>query len=117
MNYKTMTKAQLIAHILSLETQAAVQITSCQVYPFKEGNAQGNVRALASIVLNDAIQIRGLRVMNGEHGLYVGFPMDPFNRGDEFRSLCAPVTRAMREAIDVAVLGKFQQVTAEPTDG
>ena len=117
MNYKSMTKAQLIAHILSLETQTAVQITSCQVYPFKEGTAQGNVRALASIVLNDAIQIRGLRVMNGEHGLYVGFPMDPFYRGSEFRSLCAPVTRAMREAIDVAVLGKYQQVTAESTNG
>lgn len=117
MNYKSMTKPQLIAHILSLETQAAVRITSCQVHPFKEGAAQGNVRAMASIVLNDAIQIRGLRVMNGEHGLYVGFPMDPFNRSDEFRSLCAPVTKAMREAIDVAVLGKYQQVTAEPTDG
>lgn len=114
MNYKSMTKAQLVAHILSHETQSAMQITSCQVTPFKAGVAQGNVRALASIVLNDSIMLRGLRVMQGEHGLYVGFPV---NRGDEFQSPYAPVTRAMREAIDIAVLGRFQQITAESTNG
>ena len=115
MNYKSMTKAQLIAHILRLETQASVQITACQVTPLHDGHTNGNVRAMASIILGDAIQIRGLRVMHGEHGLFVGFPADPYNTGDEYRNLCAPITRAMRERIESVVITKYNEATKTPT--
>ena len=117
MDYKTMKKADLIAHILRLEAQSSMPVTACQVFPFKDGPALGNVRALATIVLNDAMQIRGLRVMDGANGLFVNYPMDPFYKGDAFRSICAPITKAMREAIDDAVLGKYKEVTSEATDG
>ena len=113
MNYKSMTKAQLIAHILRLETQASVQITACQVTPLHDGHTNGKVRAMASIILGDAIQIRGLRVMHGEHGLFVGFPADPYNTGDEYRSLCAPITRAMRERIETVVLEHYQNAISK----
>ena len=111
MNYNTMKKAELIAYILRLESNPAMTVTACQVFPFHDGS-KGTVRGMANIVLNDSLQIRSLRIMNGENGLYVGYPTDPFFRGDEFRALCCPITRDMREAIDEAVLTKYQQIIA-----
>lgn len=83
-------------------------VTNVQVFPFKEGPQLGSMRALASIVLNDQFMIRGLRVMEGEYGLFVGYPTDPFFKGDGFRSLCNPITRQLREHIETCVLTAYQ---------
>jgi stage V sporulation protein G len=74
MNYKTMKKADLIAHILKLESQtnSAMLVTDCKVFPFCEGASLGNLKAMASVIIGDQILIRGLRILNGECGLYVG---------------------------------------------
>lgn len=86
-----------------------LQVTNVQVFPFKEGPSLGKIKALAQVVLNDQLQIRGLRVMEGEYGLFVGYPADPFYKGEEFRSVVAPITRALREHIEACVLDKYQQ--------
>ena len=83
-------------------------VTAVQVFPFKEGVGMGHVKGLATIVFNDQLMIRGLRVMQGENGLFVGFPVDPFFKGDEFRSICCPMTRQLREHIENCVLEKYQ---------
>lgn len=86
-------------------------VTDVQVFPFKEGPSMGHIKGLANIVLNDQLQIRGLRVMEGENGLYVGFPNDPFYRGEELRSVVAPVTRQLREHIENCILEKYRDAT------
>lgn len=115
MNYKTMTKAQLIAYILKLETKNTLEVTSCQVFPFKDSPTLGSIKGLASIVLNDGMQIRGLRIMNGENGLFVGYPTDPFYKGEDFRSVCCPITRALREHIESVVLEHYQRAIGTET--
>lgn len=83
-------------------------VTNVQVFPFKEGISLGHVKGLAQIVLNDQMVIRGLRVMEGLNGLFVSYPCDPFYKGDDFRSICNPLTRQLREHIENCVLEKFQ---------
>ena len=87
-------------------------VTNVNVFPFKEGANIGKMNALATIVLNDQIQIRGMRVMEGENGLYVGYPVDPFNKGEDFRSVVMPITRQLREHIENCVLEKYQAAIA-----
>ena len=82
-------------------------VTNVQVFPFKEGPNMGHIKGLASIVLNDQLLIRGLRIMEGQFGLFVGFPIDPFYKGEEMRSLIAPFTRSLREHIENCVLEKY----------
>ncbi len=82
-------------------------VTKVEVFPFVDGAELGNVKGLATIILNDQILIRGLRVMNGENGLFVGFPTDPFFKGDEFRYTVNPITRELREHIESCVLEKY----------
>lgn len=86
-------------------------VTSVQVFPFSD-NPLGTVKAMATVVLNDQFMIRGLRVMNGSNGLFVSYPVDPFYKGDDFRTVCHPITRQLREHIENCVLEKYQAAVA-----
>ena len=87
-------------------------VTGVEVYPFKEGPSMGHMKGMVTIVLNDQFIVRGLRVMEGENGLFVSYPVDPFYKGEEFRSLCFPMTRQLREHIEACVLEKYQAAIA-----
>ena len=92
-----------------------LSVTQVQVFPFKEGPSMGHMVGMASVILNDQFQIRGLRIMDGENGLFVGYPMDPFYKGDDFRSVCFPITRQLREHIENCVLEKYS-ASADPKE-
>lgn len=87
-------------------------VTQVRVLPFKDSVNLGHVKALAEIVLNDQLVIRGLRVMDGVNGLFVSYPLDPFFKGEEFRTICNPISRHLREHIENCVLERYQHETA-----
>lgn len=86
-------------------------VTKVEVFPFKEGPSMGHIKGLANIVLNDQLMIHGLRIMEGENGLYVGYPNDPFYKGEDLRSVCLPITRQLREHIENCILEKYMDAT------
>lgn len=91
-----------------------LEITQVQIFPFKV-QSLGSIKALASITIEDQFVVRGLRVVDGSNGLFVGFPNDPFFKQEEgstpeFRNLCFPITRELREHIENKVLAKYQAV-------
>ena len=93
--------------------QNKIEVTKVDVYPIKEGVYIGHLKAIANIVLNDQIRVRGLRVMDGECGLSVGYPNDPFYKGDDFRSIVFPITAELRNHIEKRVLEKYDEATKE----
>ena len=93
--------------------QHKIEVTKVDVYPFKEGAYIGHVKAIANIVLNDQIQVRGLRVMDGENGLFVGYPVDPFYKGEGFRNIVFPITAELRHHIEKSVLEKYDEAKKE----
>ena len=100
------------------ETSSAfdcLAVTQVQVFPFKEGPFMGKMLALASIVLNDQLIVRHLRIMKGVNGLYVAYPNDPFYKGEDIHSVCFPMTRQLREHIENCVLEKYQ-ASLDPVD-
>lgn len=86
-------------------------VTNVQVFPFKGGATLGHMKAMARIVLNDQFVVQGLRVMEGENGLFVGYPPDNFYKGEDYRSQCFPMTRQLREHIENCVLEKYHELT------
>ena len=92
-----------------------LSVTSVQVFPFRSGVNMGKMLGLANVVLNDQLTIRGLRIMDGENGMFVGYPADPMYKGDDFRSSVFPITRALREHIETCVLEKYLYETENPT--
>ena len=93
--------------------QHKIEVTKVDVYPFNEGAYIGRVKAIANIVLNDQIQVRGLRVMDGECGIFVGYPTDPFYKGEGFRNIVFPITSELRHHIEKSVLEKYDEATKE----
>lgn len=89
-----------------------LKVTQVLVFPFKEGPNMGRIKAFATVVLNDQLHLRGLRVMDGEGGMFVGYPVDPFYKGEEYRSIFSPITRELREEIETAVLEEYTRQLA-----
>ncbi|MCQ2102327.1 MAG: septation protein SpoVG family protein [Fibrobacter sp.] len=87
-------------------------VTNVQVFPFKEGPSMGHMKGLATVVFNDQLMLRGLRIMDGENGLFVGYPNDPFYKGEDFRCIAQPITRQLREHIENCILEKYQAAIA-----
>ena len=83
-------------------------VTKVQVFPFKEGAMLGRMMGMAEVIINDQLVVRGLKVMKGENGLYVGYPTDPFYKGEDLRSICFPMTRQLREHIENCVLEMYK---------
>jgi stage V sporulation protein G len=86
-------------------------VTQVRVFLFKD-NALSSLKAFADVVLNDQFLIRGLRVMKGEYGLFVSYPTDPFYKGVEYRDICCPIARKLREHIENCVLEKYRAAIA-----
>lgn len=87
-----------------------LEVTHVQVFPVENRPSGSHLVAKAEIVLNDQFIVRGLRIIEGVNGLFVGYPVDPNLDGETFRSTCNPVTRALREHIEETVLEKYQEL-------
>lgn len=99
-----------------LKTKKAFEclsVTSVEVFPLSEGEAMGKLLGVANVVLNDQLVIRGLRVMSGVNGMFVGYPNDPFYKGEDLRSIVFPMTRALREHVENCVLEKYLYETKQ----
>lgn len=88
-----------------------VAVTKVEVFLFSGGATLGHMKGMAKIVLNDQLVINGLRIMEGENGMFVGYPPDPFYKGEDYRFVCFPITRQLREHIENCVLEKYMELT------
>lgn len=81
-------------------------VTQVQVFPFIKPNAKHTV-GLASVVLNDQLILRDLRIVDGVNGLFVAYPVVNAKEED-LRTQFFPITRQLREHIENCVLEKYQ---------
>lgn len=84
-------------------------VTHVQVFPLKEGAVLGKTKAFARVVINDQLQLTGLRIMDGVNGFFVSYPNDPFYKGEDYRSIYHPVTRQFKEHVENCILEKYQE--------
>jgi stage V sporulation protein G len=85
---------------------SSLAVTQVQIFPIP--GAEGKLRAFARILLNDELQLTSLRVYEGSKGLFVSYPNDPAHKGEDYRQLFYPVTRELRDAIEVAILDAYR---------
>lgn len=87
-----------------------LKVTGIQVYPLRE--PMGKTRAMVRVVIEDQLQLTGMRIVDGSNGLFVGYPNDPSYKGDDFRSLFYPVTKDLRDHIESVVLKRYKEILA-----
>lgn len=97
------------------ETFPLAKVTAVEVFPFNATSklaAEKHLLGIATVVLNDQLIIRDLRVMDGENGMFVAYPLrDTKLHGSAFayQSVVNPIKRELREHIEDVVLEEYQR--------
>ena len=64
--------------------------------------------ATANVDINGVFAIRGVQIIRGENGPFVGMPQYKDNRGD-YHDICFPCTKEARQQFNDAVLNAYEQ--------
>ena len=88
-------------------------VTDVKVTVFPNLPGAAHVKGVAEVVLNDQLIVRGLRILDGTTGLFVSYPVDPFYKGEDLRSIAQPITRQLREHIENCILEKYQEISSQ----
>ena len=81
-----------------------MKITETRVFPLSKKDS--NLKAFASITIDNAICITGFRIVEGKLGLFVSMPQSKDNEG-EYLDVAFPITKEAREEIQDAVLDAY----------
>lgn len=82
-----------------------VEITEVRIYKVKDA---GNLLAYSTVTLNNSYVIHGLKVMEGEAGLWVSMPASKNKKG-EFKDIFHPITKEARDALVNAVIEAYEK--------
>lgn len=82
-----------------------IDVTDVKVVPVQ---GEGPTRAMASVTLGESFVVHGLRVVEGEKGLFVTMPQRKDGQGN-YRDVAHPVTPEMRAVMSSAVLEGYEQ--------
>jgi len=77
-----------------------------RVYPLDD--MKGNTFAFASVAVDDLAAIRGIRVINGEKGVFVAMPQSQDNTG-LYHDIAFPLNGDLRKQINAAVLEEYKK--------
>jgi stage V sporulation protein G len=75
--------------------------------------AEGRMKAIASITIDNEFVVHDIRVIEGNTGLFVAMPSKRTPDG-EFRDIAHPISAATREKVQLAVLAAYEQSVDEP---
>jgi len=81
------------------------EITEVRIYKTR-GN--GNVKAYASVSFDNEFVVKGLKVVEGEKGLWVSMPSRKMKDGS-FQDIFHPVSKEARDKIVDAVLKAYEE--------
>lgn len=85
-------------------------VTAIEVYLRDERTSHNFLKGYVTIVLNNQFIVRGLRIFEGENGLFVRYPQSAFPKGADYLVVCNPLTRQLREHIEDVVIRKYREV-------
>lgn len=78
--------------------------------------ADSTRKAHCSIIIEDAIALNDIWVVEGKNGLFVSFPQRPYEDREsgetKYASIYAPITKEARQALTDAVLEEYSKMTA-----
>ena len=75
-----------------------------RVYPIAE--PKGSTVAFASVTINDMFAVRGIKVVNGENGLFASMPSMKDGKSG-YQDVCFPTTKELRAEINGAVVEAY----------
>ena len=77
--------------------------------------AEGKLKAIASVDIDDFFRIDGVKVIQGADRLFIGMPSRPTANGG-FADMVHAICPEAREMIEVPVLNAYMDYVAQMTD-
>lgn len=84
-----------------------LQVTEVRI---NKTNGETSLKAFASVTLEGAFVVHGVRIIDGKNGLFVTMPSRKV--GDQFKDVAHPVSKEFKEILDQAVLAEFEKTAA-----
>ncbi len=72
------------------------------------------LKAFASVTFDNCFVVRGLKVIQGNKGLFVAMPSRRRPDGT-FQDIAHPINSTMRERIESAVIGEYEAELSRPS--
>lgn len=81
-----------------------MNITKVNVRKFeREGSI---VKGFATVVIDDAIAIHDIRILEGDNGLHIGMPRRKLATG-EFKDIAHPISQEVRTKLENAIIEAY----------
>ena len=84
---------------------ATLSIKAIKVYPIKEGN----LKAYVDISIDDAIIIKGFKVMDGKNGLFVAMPSVQNKRDEKYYETVSCNNTEVKDDLSNTVLAAYKR--------
>lgn len=90
-----------------------MKVTDIKIAKRDNASADSHVVADVTVVMDGCLILRGLKIMDAENGLFIGYPTDPDR---SFSTYIVPITRELREHIENSILERYQLGELDPMD-
>lgn len=84
-------------------------ITNVTIYPSQSNTT---LKAFATLEIDSAFVVRGIRIIEGKKGLFVAMPSHKGDDG-EYYDDAFPITKKAREDVNEAILAMYEEETAD----
>ena len=89
-----------------------MQITDIRIRKIEK---EGKMKAAVSITFDNAFAVHDIKVIEGEHGLFIAMPSRRASDG-EYRDIAHPINSETREAIQKIILNKYHELLDETAE-
>ena len=76
---------------------------------------EGKMKAVVSITIDDEFVVHGIKVIDGEKGLFIAMPSKKATDG-EYRDIAHPINSSTRESIQNIILEAFEKAMDVPDE-
>jgi stage V sporulation protein G len=87
---------------------------NARAFPLRSGN-NGSTLAFANVTVDNIVAINGVRVVDGEKGLFVSMPQSKDKEGN-YHDIAFPLSGDLRREISKAVLADFDKAAGNERD-
>ncbi len=84
-----------------------LEISEIQILKTEEKEAK--VKGIASVLVNNAFAIHGIRIIVGKNGLFIAMPSRKTSTG-EYRDIVHPINKEARKIMEDAILEEYKKL-------
>ena len=92
-----------------------MKITDIRLRVNKNVEEDGKLKAYVDITFDESFVIHGLKIIDGQNGLFVAMPSRRMPNG-EFKDIVHPIKPELRAEITKVILEKFEQESAAQSE-